>query len=409
MKKIAIFLIFILGCVLGLFIYNNYKKDIENNRLDKIEAIKAHYSLYVTTNKEANLYEKNDEEYKIIGSLSKGTVVSLSDIIIDENTKYFHINDLDYFIEVENVNPTTETIENDNYYKNYVVFNENIITNDITKFYDDNDNVYTVNKSYNLPIIIKDTDKYYVEIFNRLFYVKKEDVKEIIENNNSDIKTRNNIRTLAYHFVYKDGERCDNSYICHPESQFRSHIKYLSDNNYFALTMKDLKLFLEGKIQIPEKSIVLTLDDGYLIENAVEILEEYKIHATYFVVASWIDPSKINSTYVELQSHTNNMHNANKCPGGNQGSQLLCEDKDVILEDLKISREKLNGAFAFAYPFYDYNDRLIEILKETGFEMAFIGIHNTLGMSKPGTDLFRIPRLTLSSLTTMEDFIDTLR
>ena len=103
------------------------------------------------------------------------------------------------------------------------------------------------------------------------------------------------------------------------------------------------------------------------------------------------------------------MHNANKCPGGNQGSQLLCEDKDVILEDLKISREKLNGAFAFAYPFYDYNDRLIEILKETGFEMAFIGIHNTLGMSKPGTDLFRIPRLTLSSLTTMEDFIDTLR
>ena len=220
MKKIAIFLIFILGCVLGLFIYNNYKKDIENNRLDKIEAIKAHYSLYVTTNKEANLYEKNDEEYKIIGSLSKGTVVSLSDIIIDENTKYFHINDLDYFIEVENVNPTTETIENDNYYKNYVVFNENIITNDITKFYDDNDNVYTVNKSYNLPILIKDTDKYYVEIFNRLFYVKKEDVKEIIENNNSDIKTRNDIRTLAYHFVYKDGERCDNSYICHPESQF---------------------------------------------------------------------------------------------------------------------------------------------------------------------------------------------
>ena len=71
MKKIAIFLIFILGCVLGLFIYNNYKKDIENNRLDKIEAIKAHYSLYVTTSKEANLYEKNDEEYKIIGSLSK--------------------------------------------------------------------------------------------------------------------------------------------------------------------------------------------------------------------------------------------------------------------------------------------------------------------------------------------------
>ncbi len=46
--------------------------------------------------------------------------------------------------------------ETDNRYKNYIVFNENIVTNDSTSFYDENDNLlYTFNKSYDLPIIIK--------------------------------------------------------------------------------------------------------------------------------------------------------------------------------------------------------------------------------------------------------------
>ena len=113
-----------------------------------------------------------------------------------------------------------------------------------------------------------------MEIFNQLLYVKKEDVEKVVENSNTVEKTRDNIRTLAYHFVYKDGEECTNSLICHPEEQFISHMKYLNENDYFTLTMNDLNLFLDGKIQIPEKSVVITLDDVYLAPNAIKVLEE---------------------------------------------------------------------------------------------------------------------------------------
>lgn len=409
MKKISIFLIFALGCLASIFIYNDYKKDIENNRIEKIETIKKHYNSFVRTNKEAKIYEINNDEYIEKGHISINTSLQLSEIVIDENTKYFHISEMDYYIEALDVEPIEKIAKQDTQYKNYVVFNENIITNETTTFYDDNGNNYTINQSYDLPIIIKDNDKYYVEVFNKLLYVKKEDIKEIKENNNTTSKTRENIRTFAYHFVYKENENCDNPYICHPESQFISHMKYLKENEYFTLTMKDLKLFLEGKIQIPEKSVVITLDDGYLMENAIEILDEYQIHATYFVITSWVDIASVKSEYVNLQSHTNNMHNNYKCPGGNQGGQILCEDEELIKQDLKTSQEKLNGAIAFAYPFYDYNNRVINILKETGFELAFIGADTTLGLANQNTDLFKIPRLTLSSLTTMEDFIDCLK
>ena len=69
--------------------------------------------------------------------------------------------------------------EIDNRYKNYIVFNENIVTNNKTNFYNEAGNLlYTINNSYDLPIIIKDNDRYGVEFINRLVYVNKNDVKK---------------------------------------------------------------------------------------------------------------------------------------------------------------------------------------------------------------------------------------
>lgn len=394
MKKllIAIFISFILLGAVLIYHFNNNKIDIN-----------AFYNKYVITNKEASLYTLNNNKYEPVGIASKDVSFELDGI----SGKYFKIANTSYYISHLDVSKV-DSITKDNRYKKYVLFNENIVTNNITNFYNDNGLVYRINKSFNLPIIIKDTDKYYVEYLGELLYVKKEDVKEFVETNNTTTKVRTNVRTLAYHFVYKEGEECTNSYICHPESQFISHMKYLSDNNYFTLTMKELELFLDNKIRIPENSIVVTLDDGYFGMNAVKILEQYKINATYFIITKNVNPSDLKSDYVELASHTNDMHNNYKCPGGNQGGQILCEDEEKIIADLTLSRSKLNNTEYFCYPFYDYNDYAIGILKKIGFKMAFIGAGSTLGMSDSKTDKYKIPRLTLSSLTTMDEFIEVV-
>ena len=92
----------------------------------------------------------------------------------------------------------------DDRYKNYIVFNSNIKTNDKTNFYNEEGNlVYTINEGYSFPIIIKDTDKYGVEFSNQLLYIKKED-GEVIDNHNTDKKNISGIATLNYHAFYDE-------------------------------------------------------------------------------------------------------------------------------------------------------------------------------------------------------------
>ena len=126
------------------------------------------------TNKETIIYNQNKEEIGIIG---KGIELIIDNEKITENTKYFKTTIFgdDYYIKYQDVDKIDALSEINDRYKNYILFNENIITNDKTSFYDDNDNlVYTFNKFYDLPIIIKDDDKYGIEFNSRLLYVKKE-------------------------------------------------------------------------------------------------------------------------------------------------------------------------------------------------------------------------------------------
>ena len=86
-----------------------------------------------------------------------------------------------------------------------------------------------------------------------------------------------------------------------------------------------------------------------------------------------------------------------------QGSPLKCLDRNVLLEDLRKSRETLNGTKAFCFPFYEYNDYAISVLKEAGFEMAFIGAGRRV---TPGIDKYKIPRITIQRNTSLNTYIN---
>ena len=102
--------------------------------------------------------------------------------------------------------------------------------------------IYSFNKSYNLPIIIKDTDKYGVEFNNRLLYVKKDNVKEINKNNNTDKKNSSGIAVLNYHAFYdennaKEKANCTTE-ICHSKKQFKSQLNLIKEKDMLTLQMK---------------------------------------------------------------------------------------------------------------------------------------------------------------------------
>lgn len=417
-KKILIVSLSILLIILiGLLIYYLDKEHKEQIKLDNIQKeqeivnnIKSHYNSYVITNKESNLYNSN---YEVIGIIGNDVELSLEESEINKDTKYFKIKDFDdIYIKYDDVDVINELGSYDDRYKNYIVFNENIVTNDKTLFYDENNNlIYSFNKSYDFPIIIKDTDKYGIEFNNRLLYILSSDVKEIKYNYNTDKSNTTGVGVFNYHAFYDENnseekKNC-NTAICHSKAQFKTHLDYFKEHNYLTLKMKELEDYMDGKIQLP-KSILITIDDGGRTEHAINMLTEYKMYATIFLVTSWFDPATYYKTdYIELHSHGHNLHNGGDCPGG-QGGAIKCLEKTKLLEDLKESSRVLGGSKYFCYPFYEYNSYSISVLKEAGYTMAFAGEYGDM-LAKKTTNKYIIPRFVIMTHTTISDIDSYLK
>lgn len=412
-KLIILILILVITIIIIIlsFAYvksSNIKK--ENARIKKenhIKEINSYYNDFVTTNKETKLYNSDNEE---VGTISNNVELTLLKETISENTKYFKIKtfDNDYYIKYQDVDKIDKLSETNERYKKYIVFNENIITNDKTSFYDENDKLlYTLNKSFDFPIIIKEDDKYGIEFENRLLYIKKDNVKEIHANNNTEEKNSSGIAVLNYHAFYdeknpEEKSACTTS-ICHSKKQFESHLQLIKEKEMLTLKMHEVEWYIDGKIQLP-KSVLITIDDGPKTQVAVDLLTEYKMYATIFLITSWFDETTYYKTdYIELHSHTHNMHEVGQCPGG-QGGGIKCLSEEKIQQDLIKSREELNGSTAFCYPFYEYNNYSIKMLKKAGFTMAFAGeSRDSDNLVHVGSDKFNLRRYIIVINTTIND------
>lgn len=415
-KAIIISLILVILVISGSILIINYNKQQQLKEKKKIETlikeIQSHYNEYVITTKETKLYKKEDEKYIEYGKINQDVNISLNTIEIDKDTKYFHIKEFDLYIEYGAVKPTEEYTK-DARYTNYIPFNKNIVTKENTSFYDeDNDFLYAVNESFVFEVIVMDTERYGVIYNDQLVYVKSENVENVYDNENTTLNNKSRIKTLTYHFLYNPETYDCNQSICQSLEQFESHLKYIKENGYFTLRLNELELYLDGKIQIPEKSIVLTIDDGTIFDtDAIKLLEKYDANATLFVITSWVGTENLQSDNLDLESHTDNMHNQYECPGyGSQGGGILCLPEEQVLEDLKTSQDKLGGSEYFAYPFFDYSDRAISLLKQAGFKLAFIGQYDSDGYSYPNkTNKYMVRRKTIFSTTTLNEFISYLK
>lgn len=411
---ITVVLIILVVSVCSIFIIKSIDENQKIKEKEKLESklteIKNHYSENVITNKKTKLYKQESDKYIEFGEINNDVVVSLEKHNITLDTEYFNIAGMDIYIYYKDVDPIQDYALDDRY-KNYIYFNENLTTKEITNFYDINNKyLYSLKQSFDFKILVKDDDKYGVVYNNQLMYIKKEDVEKTYYSDNNQ-SNKDKIRTLTYHAIYNpENTSCETS-ICQSLELFESHLKYIRENGYFTLKLGELEMYLDGKINIPEKSIVLTIDDGTILDQeALALLDKYQTNATLFVITSSVSTENFKSDYLDLESHSDNMHNQYECPGyGSQGGGILCLPEEQVLSDLKTSQEKLGGSYYFAYPFFDFNDRAISLLKQAGFHMAFIGQYDTEGYSYPNkTDKFKVRRMTIFSETTMEEFISYL-
>lgn len=221
-----------------------------------------------------------------------------------------------------------------------------------------------------------------------------------------------NIAVLNYHFFYDPsiGESCGDGN-CMPVAQFREQLDYLKNNQYKTLTMEEYRAWMYGEIELPARSVLITVDDGAMGtgkhngNKLIPILEEYQMHATLFLITGWWNIENYRSPYLDIESHTYDMHTEGLCKNQTRGAKMLCSTKEQVLDDLRKSLSVTGSNKAFCFPFYAYNDSAIQSLKEVGFQLGFIGGYTK---SNRNQDKYKITRYPVHRSTTLNQFINMI-
>ena len=214
------------------------------------------------------------------------------------------------------------------------------------------------------------------------------------------------VAVLNYHFFYENWDENCHELLCEKMDRFREQLDYLKENGYYTLTMDEFTKWMYGEAEIPEKSVLITIDDGahgtskINGNHLIPALEEYKMHATLFLITGWWDIENYRSDYLDIQSHTNDLHYEAHC---GHRSKVNCVPYEDLVEDLKKSIEVVKNTNSFCFPFYDYTESSIKAVKEVGFKIAFVG-----GFRKASRedDKYKIPRYPIYDSTPLSTFIN---
>lgn len=232
---------------------------------------------------------------------------------------------------------------------------------------------------------------------------QEEESKKIINNVSSEYST--GIPVLNYHFFYNDGfNNCGES-ICLPASKLEEHLKYLTENGFKTLTMQEFVDWYEGRIEVPYKSVLITIDDGAMGTSFINgnilipMLEKYQVHATLFLITAWWDKANYQSEYLDVESHGYDIHFTGSCGA----AQLRCLGHDALYNDLKQSMDILGSYKSFCYPFYTASDTAYQVLSELGVNVAFGGGGYNATRS---SYRYYIPRYPIYDGITMDQFIN---
>lgn len=158
-----------------------------------------------------------------------------------------------------------------------------------------------------------------------------------------------------------------------PET-FEKQMMYLFQQNYQPITFGQFFDFLEESGKLPEKSLIITFDDGWKnqYQYAFPVLKKYNFPATFFIVVNqiggdlfmgWGQLKELLNNGMEIGSHTMTHPNLKKLIS----SQLTYE-----IEESKIILEKnLNYQIeVFAYPYGIFDSRITKAVRKANYKMA---------------------------------------
>ncbi|MFZ1218386.1 MAG: poly-beta-1,6-N-acetyl-D-glucosamine N-deacetylase PgaB [Chthoniobacterales bacterium] len=226
--------------------------------------------------------------------------------------------------------------------------------------------------------------------------------------------------------------------------------EWLRGNRWTAISLDDIEAARRGEKTLPERSILITFDDGYrsLYTRVFPLVLAYRIPIVAALVGSWMDApqgSMVNygqkqvprehflswdeacemaqSGLVEVASHSYDLHHGvlgnpqgNELPAGNtrvytpgSGYETEAQFRSRIGNDLTRSRELLANRLgrpprAIAWPYGRYNGIGLEEARKAGFEFSLSLLPEPASIKEPMAIARYLPTND-PSLATMVDNI----
>lgn len=172
------------------------------------------------------------------------------------------------------------------------------------------------------------------------------------------------------------------------QENFDENVKTLLDEGYTFITLEDLYQYNKGQIGLPEKVIIITIDDGQIgcYTDAFPVLKKYQIPATIFIVNklvgtedyfSWEQAKEMYDTgLVKIHCH------------GYYHSEYSSVGKEKLISDYTKSHQEIEEYMEekvqkiMAYPAGKSSQDTIKWLKEIGFEIQVQTKYGTINKSR---------------------------
>ena len=193
------------------------------------------------------------------------------------------------------------------------------------------------------------------------------------------VKGYQTVPVLSYHKFSKDKV----STLTVKEVAFEEQMKFLKDNDYNVITLDQLLNFLEFKGEIPEKSVVITFDDGWssVYDIAYPILKKYGFPATLFVYTefiggkralSWKEIKELAVNGIDIQCHSVTHRNLTVLNEKESFKDYFDSINREIFQSRQMIEKRINKKCKYlAYPYGASNKLVIALLKKHGYRGAF--------------------------------------
>lgn len=186
---------------------------------------------------------------------------------------------------------------------------------------------------------------------------------------------------------------------------FAEHMAYLKQHHQ-VIDLDTALTMLKNNEPLPNKSVVITFDDGYknIFENGHPILEKYQFPYTVFINPEQIGQSSAQMNWQDIKSmaplatfanHTlDHLHLLERKSSESESEWLVRVIKNINDAENTISKQLGYRKKWLAYPFGEFNQALKSRLREQGY----VGFGQQSGAVSNLSDMGALPRFPAAGI-----------